>query len=209
AIVAAMRAAFADCGRPPPDEEAVAGVIGLSLTQAVAALCPDPVARPAIAASYRRRYPELEDEVRLFDGVIDTLDALRARGFWLGIVTGKSRAGLRRVMDRFGLHERVLVWRSADCCPSKPHPAMVLECADEMGVRPEATAVIGDAVFDIEMARAAGAAAVGVDFGQPGADRLRQAGARAVVHRFADLLNLFPPLPGTGDSSTMRTRAAG
>jgi len=203
AIIGAMRAAFADCGLPPPEEARVSGVIGLSLDAAVAALCDDAVAHAAIVTRYRAIYRDFEGEVRLFEGVRDTLDALHARGFWMGVVTGKSRAGLLRALERFDLHDHMLVWRTADCCPSKPHPAMVLECADELGVPPAQACVVGDAVFDIQMARAAGADAIGVDFGQPGAERLQPTGARAVVRRFSDLLACFPALPEAEDSSTM------
>ncbi len=211
AIIGAMRAAFADCGLPAPAEGEVAGVIGLSLDAAVAALLPGGAAAPehaAVAARYRAIYRDFESDVRLFDGVMETLDALVERGFWLGVVTGKSRAGLLRVMERFDLGSRMLVWRTADCCPSKPHPAMVLECADEMGVPPARAMVVGDAGFDMQMARAAGARAIGVDFGQPGAALLREAGAEAVVTDFPALLPCISALSAMPDSGTMSGAAA-
>ncbi len=206
AIIGAMRAAFADAGLPAPEAETVAGVIGLSLDAAVASLLPagaDARMHAAVVARYRAIYRDFEGDVRLFDGVPETLDALAGRGFWLGIVTGKSRAGLLRTLARFDLASRMLVWRTADCCPSKPHPAMVLECADEMGVPPAETLVVGDAAFDMQMARAAGARAIGVDFGQPGAAGLREAGAETVVTAFPALLSCVPPLSGAPDSGTM------
>ncbi|RME80602.1 MAG: HAD family hydrolase, partial [Zetaproteobacteria bacterium] len=77
--------------------------------------------------------------------------------------------------------DRFLVSRTPDECPSKPHPAMVLDAARELGVDRREVVVVGDAVFDIEMARAAGADAVGVSWGVNAPEALAAAGARIVV----------------------------
>ena len=125
----------------------------------------------------------------------ETLEVLRSRGYWLGVVTGKSRAGLLRVLESFELGDLFYVWRTADCTHSKPHPAMVLECMLELGVPADRTWVVGDACFDIQMAVAAEVEALGVSFGVASSDELLQAGARRVVNDFAELLSYFPRLP--------------
>jgi len=58
-------------------------------------------------------------------------------------------------------HAQIRVSRTADDCPSRPHPAMLTECCDETGFAPARTIVIGDAIYDMQMAKAAGARAVG------------------------------------------------
>ena len=65
---------------------------------------------------------------------------------------------------------------------------MVLAAMREAGAAPENTIVVGDTVYDMAMARAAGAAAVGVTWGyHPGA-ALAEAGALAVIDCFANLV---------------------
>jgi phosphoglycolate phosphatase len=103
-------------------------------------------------------------------------------------------AGLLRVLEAFDLRDYFYVLRTADCCNSKPHPAMVLECMAEMGVDASQTCVVGDALLDIQMAQSAGVAALGVSFGVSGSDELEHAGAIAVVNDFSGLLAYFPPL---------------
>ena len=49
------------------------------------------------------------------------------------------------------------------------------------------TVVIGDTSFDMEMARNAGAFAVGVTYGNHSEERLRQAGAHLLIDSFAEL----------------------
>lgn len=198
-IITAMQTAFADHGLAAPEVEAVRAVIGLSLGLAVDRLAPglDEGLREAVLAGYRTAYVASESSLALFSGVREGLEALHEKGYWLGVVTGKSRRGLLRVLDAFDMHALFQVWRTADCCPSKPHPAMVLECMGEMGVDADATQVIGDACFDMEMARAAGVRALGVSFGVEPASRLIQAGAARVFHRFDEIAPSFPSLSHT------------
>jgi len=199
-IVQAMQQAFASAGAQPPSVGVVRRVIGLSLSRAIETLLDEDLLADAalqqrIAAAYRDHYRRAETHVRLFPDVRVTLEALRERGYWLGVVTGKSRPGLLRVLEAFELDELFYVWRTADCTHSKPHPAMVQECMQELGVAPARTCVVGDAVFDVQMSQAAGVRALGVSFGVADRDALLQAGAEAVVDDFAALLAHFPPLP--------------
>lgn len=195
-IVRVMQLAFAEAGLQSPPSPRLFEVIGMSLSEAMRYLLSDSeiaLAAP-LADAYRRLYRDLPGDYELYPGVHDTLQVLRERGYWLGIVTGKSHAGLTRTLDRFGLAHYFMVLRTADHCPSKPHPAMVNECMAEMGVKGAQTAVIGDSMLDMQMACASGTLAVGVSFGAADDATLRQAGARHVLQQFPELLAHFPPL---------------
>ncbi|MBF0560905.1 MAG: HAD-IA family hydrolase [Alphaproteobacteria bacterium] len=193
-IIAAMTEAFRvhDLGTPRPED--VRSIIGLSLVEAVAALLPD--AEPERHIKVARTYGDAFGVLRqrpdhsepLFPGAVEALDALSAAGLRLGIATGKSRRGLRVMLDRTGLRDRFVTLQTADDGPGKPHPAMLVAAMAEAGVAPEHTAMIGDATFDMIMARAAGARAIGVGWGYHAAADLEQAGAETVVTGFGDLL---------------------
>ena len=105
----------------------------------------------------------------------------------LGISTGKSRRGLDAI---FASHDIApffdTVW-CADDGPGKPHPFMCLEAMGEVGAEPSQTLMIGDAVHDMRMARAAGVRAFGVTWGFGRADELHKAGAHEVFNSFEDL----------------------
>ncbi|MDX8403860.1 MAG: HAD-IA family hydrolase [Mariprofundaceae bacterium] len=193
-IVQAMQQAFESCGLVPPSDDAVQRVIGLSLQGAVETLTPDVSYHERVLEDYRKHYVAGEASISLYSGVVETLDELKQRGYWMGIVTGKSKPGLLRVLEQFNLRDFFYVIRTADCTLSKPHPAMALECMDEMGVVPEHTSLVGDALFDVEMACAANVRAYGVSFGVESADALYAAGAYDVVDDFPALLGHFPPL---------------
>lgn len=186
-----MRLAFEERGLAPPDPHAVTSIIGLSLHEAIRHLHGEDAAVTEIASAYRRYWLQEEQRLSLFEGIPSMLQQLEDQGFWLGIVTGKSSAGLLRVLDFFDLKRHFLVWRTADRCPSKPHPAMVLECADELGVCPEHTVVIGDSPFDMAMAKAAGARPYGVSYGVGSTESLLREGAAAVFDHPQDITNVF------------------
>jgi len=183
-IVACMRAAARETGLPLLPEERLRDVIGLGLRQALARLFPgaDEEALARFAARYRHHYLNgAYRPVRPFPGADALLEALEARGYWLAVATGKSRAGLERSLDEHGWRGRFLATRCADETCSKPHPQMLLEIMEELDVPPERTLMIGDTEYDVLMARQAGADALGVAHGVHGRERLLARGALACV----------------------------
>ena len=193
-IADTMIVTFREHGLPPPTLEATRGVIGLSLPIAIATLLgrtPDDVAA-AMADSYRRHFHALRSRPDftepLFPGAASCLERLARRSdLALGVVTGKSRRGVAALCAGHGFDGTFRTVRTADDCPSKPDPAMVLECCAETGIPSARTVVIGDTRFDMEMARAAGAASIGVTWGYHHEAELIAAGAAMVIPSFDDL----------------------
>jgi phosphoglycolate phosphatase len=64
---------------------------------------------------------------------------------------------------------------------------MVLAAMREAGSAASDTVVVGDTAFDVAMARAAGAQAVGVTWGYHPRQALHEAGAHALIDGFAAL----------------------
>ncbi|HUF56324.1 MAG TPA: HAD-IA family hydrolase [Thermohalobaculum sp.] len=194
-ILAAMAGAFAGAGRPLPPEPEVLGIVGLSLPQAMAALVPD-AGRAEIdrlVHLYKESYIALrragagESAAPLFPGALDALDRLQAGGHTLSIATGKARRGLDHMLATHGLGGRFVATQTADDAPSKPDPGMVLACLAATGFPASAAIVVGDTAFDMGMARAAGARAIGVSWGYHEPTRLMAAGAECVIGDFRAL----------------------
>lgn len=195
-IVRTFHAAFEENGLPPPDASAIQETVGLPLAVSVRRLRPDlPVAvAEAVVETYLGLYAEGQRTAAghppLFDGASDALDGLEAAGWWLGIVTGKSRRGLMGTLEHMGIRDRFVTLHSADDGPGKPLPDPALAAAAAVGVAPSDCVVIGDTVYDIAMAKAAKMAAIGVSWGYHAPDALTGAGAAVV-------LDSFIPLPST------------
>jgi len=167
AIVHSIQAACADLGWPVPSREAASHIIGLGLREAVARLFPDlpESEHPRLVERYRHHYLARDHEIPLFEGARELVHDLYARGHLLAVATGKARHGLARAFEHSGLGACFHATRTADVTFSKPHPAMILELLDELGVAPERALMIGDTSHDLEMARNAGVDSLAAGYG--------------------------------------------
>ena len=196
-IYRALSAAFDQHGLELPPPELSRKVIGLSLTDAMAALLPGTSAEQhvALAEDYKRVFWTLrgagEVEEPLFDGVLELLDALEEDGWLLAVATGKSDRGLRHCLESHDIHARFVSLQTADRHPSKPHPSMVEQAIAEAGASPGSSIVVGDTSFDMAMAVNAGARGIGAGWGYHDSDELLEAGAVAVAARPIEALHLI------------------
>lgn len=192
-IAAAMACAFRDNGLAEPDPACVRRLVGLHVADAVSRLLPDASAAviAAVGSSFVQSGRAVRDrqahEEPLFPGVVEVLEQLAARDVMLAIATGKSRRGLERTLKQHGLSGHFVILKTADDGPGKPDPCILLDAIAEAGSSPLATAMIGDTVYDIAMARSAGAYALGVGWGYHEPDELNAAGAHAILQHFRDL----------------------
>ncbi|RLQ87833.1 HAD-IA family hydrolase [Notoacmeibacter ruber] len=198
-ICATMDETFAEHGLSHPDQLATRGVIGRSLDLAIAELLPETYQPnlPQLVERYKSNYRRLRLEGGhvdpIYDGMAELISGLADRDdVLLGIVTGKSRRGVESVFEAHGFGHNFVTVRTADDCPSKPHPAMVLECCAEVGTDPTEAIVVGDTVYDMEMAVSAGATAIGVDWGYGTVEDLLRTGAFAVLSQPSELLDHLP-----------------
>lgn len=197
AVCAAMALAFAESGLPPPSSHEVRRIVGLSLPEAVARLAPDAAADAQAHAveAYKAAFRLAREEGRLreplYDGIAPLLRRLHADGWVLGVATGKSDRGLAACLATHGLTELFSTLQTADRHPSKPHPSMLEQAMAESGALPAETVMIGDTIFDMAMARTAGARAVGVGWGYHEPAELLAAGAVAVADTPAELEGLL------------------
>ena len=196
-IYRALAAAFEQHGLEIPPPEVSRKVIGLSLTDAMAALLPDvsPEQHVALAEDYKRAFWNLraagEVEEPLFDGILELLDALEEDGWLLAVATGKSDRGLRHCLESHHVHARFVSLQTADRHPSKPHPSMVEQAIAEAGASPGSSIVVGDTSFDMAMAVNAGARGSGAGWGYHDVEELLEAGAIGVADQPLEVLNLI------------------
>jgi len=189
-IVTCIQAAATHAGLPVPTPEAARDIIGLGLRQAIERLFPgaDDGLLNRLVEGYRAHF--LGNDVApsvLFDGVQRVLDELTRQGVLLAVATGKSRRGLDKELEETALGDYFSVTRCADETFSKPHPQMLLEVMEVAGMEPTRTLMIGDTEYDMQMARSAGTAGLGVSYGVHAPDRLLAAGALGCLDAIIDL----------------------
>ncbi len=193
-ICQAVERAFERHRLVPPDRPAIHRIVGLSLVEAMAVLHPmgETGHHAELAESYKSVFREMRGTPDfaaepLYDGIAEAIATLDAAGWMLGVATGKSDRGLALVLEHHGIRHRFVTLQTADRHPSKPNPSMALTAIADAGAAPDTTIVIGDTSFDMAMAGAAGAHAVGVDWGYHAPADLLGAGARQVLSDARDV----------------------
>jgi phosphoglycolate phosphatase len=174
-IVACIQAAIADLGLEPREVATIRNIIGLGLHEAINTLYPDSNGSLDEAMTERYRYHFLTanpTKSELFVGAEETVRALHEAGYMLAVATGKGRRGLDMVLEETGLGQYFLATRCADETFSKPHPQMLEELMDELGVEPSETLMIGDTEYDMQMAVNARTRALAVSYGVHEKERL-------------------------------------
>ena len=166
-IVSSLQQACRDLGIAPPSDERARYIIGLGLQDALTHAVPDlaPERYRELSERYRYHFLAGDSELRMFDGVNELVANLAQAGRLLAVATGKTRKGLQRALASSGLEALFHATRCADECHSKPHPQMLEELMDELGVAADRCLMIGDTTHDLLMARNAGVGALAVTYG--------------------------------------------
>ena len=142
-------------------------------------------------ALWREYYSEHPaDLAKPYPGAVETLGELRRRGMRTAVLSNKLDELVQSIVERLGLAPYFdAVQGEAPGEPRKPDPALLERLMHQFKATPEQTVLVGDGEADMLVARNAGVAAFGVDYGVCSPERLRELGAVVVLERFEDLLN--------------------
>ncbi|OLS62171.1 HAD-IA family hydrolase [Pseudomonas putida] len=189
-IVEAMHASSERAGYALCSDEAVKGIIGLALPEAISTLYPHLVEAEVMAfrQHYADIYMALDDRPSpLFPGVVEALDGFRAEGYHLAVATGKARRGLDRVLKANGWENFFDITRAADETRGKPHPLMLEEILAHCQVPASRALMVGDSSFDLLMAQNAGMHSVAVGYGAMSLETLSVHQPQLSIEHFSQL----------------------
>ena len=147
---------------------------------------------PDKVISYNQHYnARCGTNSRLYPGVKDALEGLRAQGVKLAVVTNKESRYTEVVMQAHGLHACVDLVISGDTLPTKkPNPAGIQACLAQFAVRPERALFVGDSSIDVASARNAGITVWVLPYGYNMGEPIEACDADRVITTCAELLAL-------------------
>jgi phosphoglycolate phosphatase len=193
-MAGALNALRAEAALPPLDYETLRVLVSHGSIAVVRRGFPD--ADAAAFERLRQRFlaiyaARLTQATRLFPGFDVVLATLEARGIPWGVVTNKPGFLTEPLLAGLGLRQRAACVLSGDSLPErKPHPRPLLVAAERAGVPPTDCIFVGDALRDIQAARAAGMLPLVASFGYIGPeedpDSWQAAGAIATPHALLD-----------------------
>jgi 2-phosphoglycolate phosphatase len=135
----------------------------------------------------------MTERTRIFDGIVELIDALGRLGLPWGVVTNKSMRftePLTRAMPLFATARAVI---GGDSTPhAKPHPAPLLEAARQLELPAPACIYVGDDERDVQAGHAAGMPTVAATYGYLGKNaEVQRWGAHAQIDSPLELLSLL------------------
>lgn len=180
-IVTAANMMRASLGFAPLEPALIATFVGKGIPNLVSKTLKDAVGEPGptalkvAVANFERQYEKcFGDTSKPYSGVIDGLNALKAKGLRLGCVTNKAEKFTLPLLERTGLAAYFELTLSGDSlAEKKPHPMPLLHAAEFFGAAPAEVLLIGDSVNDAEAARAAGSPVFIVPYGYNEGQELR------------------------------------
>jgi phosphoglycolate phosphatase len=197
----ASRRTLAELGLPPRSESEIRNFVGQGVAVLVRrcltrSLPPDEATLAAAIAVFQRHYAAVNGKYcRIFENVLPGLDAWKATGLPLAVVTNKPAAFTEPLLAAMGLSGYFDAIVSGDSTPHrKPHPAPLHLACQLMGSAPGRNLHIGDSRHDIETARNAGCTVYCVPYGYNEGEMVRAEDCDALVeHLGAALLRASQP----------------
>lgn len=193
----ALRLALADLGLPPVGRDFISRTVGKGsehlLTRSLAEVGGDAALYGQAWARYQHHYIAVNGRhSRVYPGVAEGLQALRARGLRLACLTNKPGAFAQPLLAQKGLagfFEHA--FGGDDFARKKPDPLPLLETCKALGSTPDRTLMIGDSRNDCEAARGAGCPVVLVSYGYNHGEPAASARPDAVVDSLAEAAALL------------------
>lgn len=149
----------------------------------------------ANVAAYKAHHPTVMCGLTvLLPGARETLAALHAAGYALGVCSNKPVAYTRALVEHLGIATYMsVVLGPEDVGRHKPAPDMLLLALERLQVKDDQVLYVGDMTVDIETARAAGVAVWVVATGSDTAEALDRAKPDRRLADLAEMVTLLPP----------------
>ncbi|RCV91959.1 phosphoglycolate phosphatase [Billgrantia montanilacus] len=196
-LAAAVDRVLGELGLPPAGEAKVTAWVGNGsftlVERALADALGESPGAQALDAGHRRfLYYYGQDpgsRTRLYPGVREGLDDLKAAGLLLALVTNKPYAFIEPIMEQFGLERHFALALGGDSLErKKPDPAPLLHVAAYFDVPPSACLMVGDSRHDIAAGRAAGFRTLAVPYGYNHGEPVQDSRPDGLVDSLAELV---------------------
>ena len=171
-------------GYPTHTTEEILAMIGNGLRSLILQALPQNLndnATEAALAWWKTRYDEVGNQkTTVYDGMLDTLAELKARGMKLAVLSNKYDGGVQ-ILTKHYFADLMDFALGDGPVPRKPDPKGLTLVAKTLNVPIERVAYVGDSDVDILTAKNAGLPSAGAIWGFRGREELQKAGADFLV----------------------------
>ena len=184
-------------GYPVRTIQHVRRIVGNGLRQTLTLCLPEGTAQEEIDrllpefASYYQEHCQIK--TKPYDGVMDLLKELSAKGFKLAIVSNKRDEAVKTLnKEYFQEYVKVAIGENESAgIKKKPAPDTVYQALRELGSEKEQTVYVGDSEVDKKTADNAGLPCVSVDWGFRDREELEKLEPAYLISRPEELLEIL------------------
>lgn len=175
-----------------PDRSILLSLCGIPLRQQLQMFQEQPPSGQKLAemVDYAiSRYKVHQDNEIVFDESVECLRLCHRAGLRTALVTSKNAVELEHFLTRFDAAEAIdTAVCASDVHRPKPAPEAAILACERLQIKPNQAVMIGDSVFDLRCARAAGVTPIAVGFGASDRETLLAESPAAYFESPGDLL---------------------
>ena len=152
----------------------------------------DAIIRPCLDTFLEDYGKNWNVKTRPYEGIPELLDVLTTRRLKMAVLSNKPHRYTKKCMDGFlSAWNFDVVFGQRDDVPRKPDPAGALEIAEQLNISPSNFLYLGDTETDVKTSIAAGMFPVGVLWGFRSSEELQESGAKVLIKRPLEALDLL------------------
>lgn len=177
--VLATQQAFKECKLPVPTKKEIDYYMGIPIEQSFQKMSNHTLNDEQfkkLLKLFRQAYKTFEEQtITAFPQIKEVVSMLHKKGFLLFVVSSKKTDVLHRNLQKLELDYYFTDWIGSDQVEHyKPHPEGILILLDRYSLKPEEAIMVGDTIFDLQMAKAAGVHSCGVTWGSHPKEKLQE-----------------------------------
>ena len=131
------------------------------------------------------------DKTVAYDGLVNLIEDLNNNGFKLAVVSNKIDFMTEKLVEKLFGNNFSVIFGQKEGYPTKPNPALTLLALQQLGIKKEECAFVGDSDIDMKTANNAGLYAVGVSWGFRKKEALIKNGAKIIANNAQELRKIL------------------
>ncbi len=192
-LVDVTNTTMAHFGYPTHTQEEILAMVGNGLHSLISQAMPpgiDPSVADKCIAHWKALYDKQGNKkTRVYPGLTEALDTLKARGKKLAVFSNKYDGGTKLMTRRYFADQMDFALGEGPV-PRKPDPKGLFLVSRELNVPIQRVAFVGDSCTDVLTAQRAGAFSIAVSWGYQTRERIEAANPDTIIDTPCDLLAL-------------------
>lgn len=192
----ATQKAFEECNLPIPTKEIVDYYMGIPIEQSFQEMTNHTLNDEQFSVllnRFRQAYKTFEEQtITAFPQIDEVLKTLNINGIMTFVVSSKKTDVLYRNLQKLQLDQHLTDWIGSDQVEHyKPHPDGILKIVERYSLDVKDCVMVGDAIFDIQMGKAAGCKTVAVNWGSHSKEQLIKENPSFYANEVSDLFRIL------------------